>query len=369
MFQQFLKKEGMNGNSFGWCFAAKASMIRGMDSIRQIIAKRVLVIAEIGINHNGSVDQAYALLEKAAACGADAVKWQMFSAREMVSRRAPGVSHAQAKGMLDLFGSLQLPVDCWPGLRQRARELAVNFGCSLFDFEALSWAKDLELDFLKIASGELTDRPLLQASFPLTDNWIVSTGASTASEIAALLEWLHAQGRQDPILLECTSAYPAKAGQIHLGNIAWMRDCFSVCCGFSDHSLGMHIPLAAVAAGARVIEKHFTLDRNQAGPDHLLSMDPSGFAAMTASIREVETALTTTRKAFVPSWEEETRQKGRKSVVAARELPAGTVLHASDLNLKRPGVGISPLHYHELPGRKLKNAVETDQTITWDMLE
>jgi len=231
-------------------------MMGYMEKVSQILKTRVFIIAEIGINHGGDVKTATALLEQAAKCGADAVKWQLFDAEEMVSRRAPGVSHAESRGMLDLFRSLQLPADCWPGLRRRARELGVAFGCSLFDFSALEWAKGLELDFLKVASGELTNRPLLEASFPLSDTWIVSTGASTTAEIADLLEWLRQNGRPSPILLECTSAYPAKADQIHLGNIAWLRDSFNVIAGFSDHSLGQHLPVAATASGARVIEKH-----------------------------------------------------------------------------------------------------------------
>jgi len=326
------------------------------------------VIAEIGINHDGDVDQAYTLLEKAAECGADAVKWQLFDAGEMVSDRAPGISHADSQGMRELFRSLQLPTDCWQGLRRRARELGVWFGCSLFDFKALGWAEKLELDFLKIASGELTNRPLLQASFSLSDTWIVSTGASTAAEIASLLEWLQALDRPQPILLECTSAYPAGAHQIHLGNIAWLRDTFAVLAGFSDHSRGMHIPLAAVAAGARVIEKHFTLDCSLKGPDHNLSMDPEGFSRMVSSIREVEVAMSVTRKQSVPVWEMESRQKGRKSVVSSRGLSAGTQLQLSDLNMKRPGSGISPLSFHELVGRVLRVDVEKDQLLNWDML-
>ena len=344
-------------------------MIRYMETVSQIVKTRVFIIAEIGINHGGNPETAYALLEQAARCGADAVKWQLFDAGEMVSRKAPGVSHADSRGMLELFRSLQLPADAWPGLRSRARELGLAYGCSLFDFVALEWARGLELDFLKIASGELTNRPLLEASFSLSDSWIVSTGASTTAEIAGLLEWLRQRGRPDPVLLECTSAYPAKAEQIHLGNIAWLRDSFNLVTGFSDHSLGLHIPVAAVASGARVIEKHFTLDRNQPGPDHLLSMDPEGFSAMVSAIREVESALKLTRKASVPRWEEEAREKGRKSVVAARNLAAGTRLDPAVLNLKRPGGGISPLEYHRLVGRRLKVDVEADQAIDWEMLE
>ena len=340
-----------------------------MEQFRQIVENRVLLVAEIGINHNGNVDTAYSLLEAAAACGADAVKWQLFSAEEMVSVGAPGVSHAQSLGMLDLFRSLQLPPDCWQGLCKRAKELNVLFGCSLFDFTALSWANSLDLDFLKIASGELTNRPLLEASFSLSDNWIVSTGASTLAEISLLLEWLREKGRPDPILLECTSAYPAAAHQIHLGNIPWLGEGLGLSIGFSDHSMGLHIPVSAVALGARVIEKHFTLDRNQAGPDHLLSMDPAGFGDMVKCIREVEGAMGRNRKAFIPDWETEARLKGRKSVVASRPLPAGSRLSPGDLKTKRPGDGIPPFRMDDLSGRILRRDVAADEVLRWDMLE
>jgi sialic acid synthase SpsE len=340
-----------------------------METIKEAIENRVLLIAEIGINHNGDEETAMALLEAAAQSGADAVKWQLFDADQMVSRWAPGVSHADSQGMLALFRSLQLPETCWAGLRRRARELGVHFGCSLFDFKALGWARQLDLDFLKIASGELTNRPLLEASFPLCESWIISTGASTTAEIAALVEWLSEKGRPDPVLLECTSAYPAKAEQIRLGNIPWLRDTFSVTSGFSDHSLGAHLAVAAVAMGARVIEKHFTLDRLMSGPDHALSMDPAGFKEMTAAIRDAESALSGSGKPQVMPWETEARLKGRKSVVAARPLPAGTRLELAHLVLKRPGDGISPLHYEELPGRVLRESVLEDQPLQWSMLE
>lgn len=352
-----------------WKDLLKACMMALMDTIKQTMKERVLLIAEIGINHNGDEATAMELLETAARSGADAVKWQLFDADQMVSRWAPGVSHADSQGMLDLFRSLQLPSSCWTGLRKRARELGLFFGCSLFDFTALGWAKTLGLDFLKVASGELTNRPLLEASFALSDTWIVSTGASTTAEIAGLLEWLQGCGRPMPILLECTSAYPARAEQIRLGNIAWLRDSFGVCSGFSDHSLGMHIPVAAVACGARVIEKHFTLDRHQPGPDHALSMDPGGFLQMTEAIRELEKALTGSGKPEVLPWEQEARLKGRKSVVAAHRIPAGTRLQASDLAIKRPADGIAPLYFEDLIGRVLRTQLEADQPMVWSMLE
>ena len=327
----------------------------------------VVLIAEIGINHNGNRQTAQRLIEEAARAGASAVKFQAFSARHFISPLAPGLSHTEGNVFAQME-ALEVREDWWGDLKRCAHDLGLLFGASVFDEHALQPLLPLGLDFVKIASGELTDLPLMGALVPLSSRWIVSTGMATLEEIEWALEHMLALGLPRPVLLECTSAYPAEPSTVFLHNIDYLRETFGCPAGFSDHSRGIALALAAVARGAVVVEKHFTLDRNQPGPDHPLSSDPAELAALATGIREISAALQTNQKAWGGPWGMEGRTLGRKGIVAARDLPANHLIGPGDVHLRRPATGIGAPDLDLVQGARTLQAIPQHTPLTWEML-
>ncbi len=319
-------------------------------------AGRVFVIAEAGVNHNGSLERALAMVDAAAEAGADAVKFQTFSADALVTRDAPKAGYqvettGAGESQYDMLKRLELSESDHDALVARCRERAIVFMSAAFDPASLSLLARLGIDRVKVPSGEMTNVPYLRRVAALGLPVLLSTGMATLDEVRAALEVLERAGcpRERVTVLHCTTEYPTPPEDVNLRAMLTMRDELGVRVGYSDHTEGIAVPVAAVALGAEVIEKHFTLDRGLPGPDHRASLEPAELAEMVSAIRVVERSLGDGVKR--PS-ETETANAAvaRKSIVAARAIRAGETLDADALAVKRPGTGVSPLRWDEVVG-------------------
>jgi N,N'-diacetyllegionaminate synthase len=314
-----------------------------------------MVIAEAGVNHNGRADLALALVDAAAGAGADAVKFQTFTAEALASAGAPQAAYqrdrAAAASQADMLRGLELAPE---GLRA-ARDLAVTRGLVFlstpFDLEAVRQLAGLQVPAFKIGSGDLTNVILLRAVAAQRRPILLSTGMATLAEVDAAVEVLRLAGDPPLVLLQCTSAYPAAAGDANLLAMEQMRQRYNLPIGYSDHTLGLGAAIAAVALGAAVVEKHLTLDRTMSGPDHAASLEPAAFAEFVAGVRDAHAALGDGHKQPSPR-EVETRLVARRSLVVVRPLGAGEVIAERDLDAMRPATGISPLRVDEVVGRR-----------------
>jgi len=339
-----------------------------MENIYKLLNNRVIITAEIGINHNGDLKTAKDMILAAKSCGVDAVKFQGFKTEEMYSRLTPGFSHTD-KDIFAQIKSFEVQNGWWYELKNLSEENDLFFSSSIFDISTLSLFKELKLDFVKIASSEIDNLLFLEKQMELSDIFVISTGMAYLDEITKTIKYLRSKGLEKIILLECTSSYPAPPESINLLNIDFLRNTFTTPVGFSDHTMGIHHSIAAVARGARFIEKHFTLDKRMTGPDHKLSADPKEMTAMVRAIREVETALKSNQKMTVSKFEREAREIGRKSVIASKPIKAGEIINYENTILKRPGKGIKPNELQYLYGRRAKEDIKNDSWITWDMVE
>ncbi len=329
--------------------------------------EKIIITAEIGINHNGDLKLAQEMIEAAAACGVDAVKFQCFKTDSMYSRLTPGFSHTDN----DVFAqmkTLEIQDEWWPLLKESSHKHGMFFSVSVFDAPALEVLKTTGIDFLKVASSEINNHAFLEQQKVLSDVFVISTGMALLEEIAATLRFLTRIGISKTILLECTSSYPAPPASIHLLNIDFLRDTFHLPAGFSDHTLGIHHAVAAAARGARFIEKHFTLDKTMPGPDQTISADPKEMKTVVNAIREIEISLKTNHKMSYSPHEQNSRDLGRKSVIALREIKKNEPITLENTIIKRPGKGIPPEEAHFLYGRTAKQDIPAEQWITWEMV-
>jgi len=334
----------------------------------EIIKKRVVITAEIGINHNGDLTLAEKMIDAAAQCGVDAVKFQAFKTPYMYSRLTPGFSHTDS----DVFSQIQgyeIQDNWWSQLKDRAHAQGLLFSASVFDTPSLTLLEQVGVDFVKVASAEIDNLEFLKQQKILSDTFVISTGTALLEEIAATVKSLKQDGIEKIILLECTSSYPAPPESIHLLNIDYLKDVFQLPVGFSDHTLGSHHAIAAVARGARFIEKHFTLDQNMPGPDQKISSHPEEMKQLVEAVREIETSLKTNHKMTSLSQEKGSREIGRKSVVATTQIKKGDSITPQNTIIKRPGLGIPPSEAHFLYGQKAAKDIEADQWITWEMVK
>lgn len=325
----------------------------------------LLVIAEAGVNHNGDLARARAMVRAAAEAGADYVKFQAFSAEGLVARGARTAAYQAANtGEADqraLLRGLEIGLEGFAALADECRTHRIGFMATAFDVEVVEALIALGMDCIKVASGELTNAPALVRFARLGKPVLLSTGMATLEEVGQAVGLLRASGAADITLLQCTSLYPAPPAALNLRAMQTMARHFGLPVGFSDHSLGDHAAVAAAALGAAVIEKHFTLDRKLPGPDHAASLEPRELAAMIAKLRETETMLGDGRK--IPTRDElATAALVRRSWHAARDLSAGAVLGVADAVLKRPADGLAP---SESPlGRTVIRAVAADAPLT-----
>lgn len=348
-------------------------------------ADHVYIIAEAGVNHNGQRDLAFALVDAAAEAGADAVKFQTFDAAKLASKSAPKAAYQKqstdaAESQLAMLKKLELPREWHAGLQAHAREKGVEFLSTAFDSDSLAFLVDLGMPLFKIPSGELTNGPLLWQFARTGKPLVLSTGMATLSEVeqglAIVAHALSAEAEPTSIddvwrswsradwrarlnghitLLHCTSQYPTPFAEVNLRGMDTLAQAFGLTVGYSDHTEGILIPVAAVARGAKFIEKHFTLDRSLPGPDHKASLEPAELSQMVRDIRALQIALGDGGKTPQPS-EWDTRQAARQQVVAARDIAAGSVLARADLSTARCGSGLPPTALWGLIGRSAGRA-------------
>jgi N-acetylneuraminate synthase/N,N'-diacetyllegionaminate synthase len=332
----------------------------------------VFVIAEAGVNHNGDVALARRLVDAAAECGADAIKFQTFSVDALLTREAPKAGYqvettGDGESQRDMLARLELGADRLGELRDRAAKHGLVFFSAPFDEASADVLEALDVSLFKVPSGEITNLPLLRHVAAKRRPMILSTGMASLDEVGEALAAIRAAGDPPVAVLHCLSAYPAPAAEVNLRAMDSLAASFGCPVGFSDHTLGIEVAVAAVARGATIIEKHLTLDTSLPGPDHRASLDPAEFRAMVKAIRVVESALGDGVKRAMPS-EFDTRRVARKSLVAARALKAGERVGAGDLLSKRPGTGISPAELPRVIGLRLTRDVAVDEVIPWEAL-
>jgi N,N'-diacetyllegionaminate synthase len=332
----------------------------------------VFVIAEAGVNHNGSLNLALQLIDAAKASGADAVKFQTFRAAQLATRSAHKAlyqerSTANSESQFEMLQRLQLDAEAHRCLIRHCRTVGIQFLSSPFDTQSADLLATLNVPLYKVPSGEITNLPFLQYLARKGKPLILSTGMSTLAEVEEAVQVLQAAGVTELTLLHCVTEYPAPYDEVNLRAIQTLKSAFGLPVGYSDHTSGIEIAIAAVALGAEVIEKHFTLDRSLPGPDHSASLEPGELRHMVTAIRHVEAALGTGVKA-PGACELPNISVARKSVVAARALPMGHQLATGDLEIKRPGSGLAPKLLPTLIGRTLRTSVTEDEIINWDHL-
>jgi N,N'-diacetyllegionaminate synthase len=322
------------------------------------------IIAEIGANHNRDLKIAKTLIEKAAIAGVDAVKFQTYRAENLYSKRAPKFSKDDVDPF-DLIKANELPREWHKELFDYAAERNVHFLSSPFDNDAVDDLDKVGVPAFKVASFELIDLGLLKYIAKKKKPIILSVGLANLGEIEDALEVIRAQGNDDVMLLHCASLYPSPPEVVNLNAIQTLSKAFQIPVGFSDHTLGIHIAVAAVAKGACMIEKHFTLDRTMKGPDHSFAIEPQELKQLVKNIRDVETAMGTGMK-IRSTAEQEMYEKGRRSIIAAKDIKKGMKIERDWLIVKRPGYGIKPKYLDLVVGRTAKRDIKADEWITWD---
>lgn len=331
------------------------------------------IIAEAGVNHNGDLEMARQLVDVTAEAGADAVKFQTFTAESLVTEDAPKADYQLrttnvSESQYEMLKRLELSTDAHRNLIEHARNKGILFLSTPFDEESADLLDELGVPAYKISSGEITNLPFLAYVARKQKPMIVSTGMSDLNEVEEALRCIRQDGNGNVVLLHCVSSYPAAPADVNLRAMISMREKFSLPVGYSDHTLGIEVSLAAVALGACVIEKHITLDRTLPGPDHTASLEPDELKDLVRGIRIVEAALGDGRKQPAPS-EANTASVARKSLTAARDVTAGTVLTEELIAIMRPGTGLPPVMRSQLVGRVLRQNVRAGELLTLEMLQ
>lgn len=330
------------------------------------------IIAEAGVNHNGDLKLAKKLIDAARKAGANAVKFQTFRAEKLVSTSAPKAAYQQrttdaAESQLAMIKALELSEEAHRELLEYCQQQGILFLSSPFDESTADFLEQLGVPAFKVPSGEITNLPFLNHLARKGKPIILSTGMSTIGEVEAAVQVIQAAGNPEIALLHCVSNYPAAAKDINLRAMQTMQQAFSLPVGYSDHVPENEIAFAAVAMGACVVEKHFTLDRKLPGPDHQASSEPKELANLVRGIRNVEAALGDGRKRPAAS-ELDTANVARKSLVAAREIQPGEIIDSQMLAVKRPGTGLQPVFLPQLIGRKARVKIECDSLIVLEDL-
>ena len=330
---------------------------------------RVLIIAEAGVNHNGDVELAKKLIDVAAEAGADLVKFQTFNADRLATRAALKADYQtkttnSSESQHEMLRRLELTADMHSVLIAHCAVRNIGFFSTCFDIESINLLLSLGQVHFKIPSGEITNLPYLRHIGQLGKTVILSTGMATLGDIEAALDVLEQAGtaRAQITVLHCTTEYPTPMHEVNLRAMQSIQAAFGIAIGYSDHTTGIEVPIAAVAMGATVIEKHFTLDRNSPGPDHKASLEPEELKAMVTAIRNIEIALGDGIKRLTPS-EARNKPVARKSLVASQAIKAGEVFSTHNITTKRPGTGISPMIWDEIIGRTAPRDFAADDLI------
>ena len=330
---------------------------------------RIIIIAEAGVNHNASMEMARRMVVEAAKAGADYVKFQTAVPELVISSIAPKAEYQKettgaSESQLEMCKAIHLPLSAYPELAGLCRQEGIGFMITPLDLVSIYSLAGLDMDFWKIPSGEITNLPYLRKIASKGGRVILSTGMSTLDEVSAAVEVLVNGGidRKDIYLLHCTTQYPTPYSDVNLRAMDALRSLDVGGVGYSDHTLGIEVPVAAAALGAQVIEKHFTLDKSLPGPDHRASLDPTELAAMVKAVRHIEEALGSGDKTVAES-ERPNIEVARKSIVAARDISAGETFTEDNITVKRPGNGITPMEWDNVIGRVAKQDFPYDTLI------
>lgn len=326
----------------------------------------VYIIAEAGVNHNGSLETAKLMVDSAKEAGADCIKFQTFVAKKLASKNAGKAEYQQQQtgneSQQDMLSKLELSFNEFAELNQYCKAKEIEFLSTGFDFDSIDFLNSLSMKKWKIPSGDITNLPYLIKIAELNKPVILSTGMSTMRDIRDAIQVLKKHGSGDITVLHCTTEYPTPFEDVNLAAMKTINEEFSVPIGYSDHTRGIEIPIAAVAMGATVIEKHFTLDRNMEGPDHKASLEPDELKAMVSAIRNVEVSIGRSEKQPVES-EKKNMDVARKSIVANFPIKKGEVFTEKNITVKRPGNGISPMKWFEVIGQSAIRDFEEDELI------
>ena len=331
--------------------------------------QHVLIIAEAGVNHNGSIDIAKQLVDKAVEAGVDVIKFQTFKAEKLVSKSAKQAEYQKKNigkktddSQLNMLKKLELSEEDHQTLMDYCRKKGIQFFSTAFDLDSIDYLHSLNLGLWKIPSGEITNYPYIKKIAQYGEPVILSTGMCELDDVRAAMNALLKNGvkREQITILHCNTEYPTPYEDVNLKAMLELQEQYQVNVGYSDHTKGIEVPIAAVALGATVIEKHFTLDRNMEGPDHKASLEPDELKAMVSAIRHIEQALGDGHKVVSPS-EQKNIAIARKSIVAACPIKKGELLTEQNMTVKRPGTGISPMRWEEVVGTKaIKDFQEED---------
>ena len=326
----------------------------------------VYIIAEAGVNHNGSFDLACKLVDAAKKAGVNCIKFQTFKSQNLVSRKAQKAEYQRDTtgegSQIDMLRKLELSFDEFLKLKDYCDKTDICFLSTPFDFESIEFLSSFDMPFWKVPSGEVTNYPYLVALAKTGKPVVMSTGMCEMSEIEAAIKVLRDNGTKEIRLLHCNTEYPTPFEDVNLRALQTMREAFCLEVGYSDHTKGVEVPIAAVALGATIIEKHFTLDRNMEGPDHKASLEPDELATMVSCIRHIERALGTGDK--IPTLSERKNiAVARKSIVAKRKINAGEKFSEDNITVKRPGTGISPMRWNDILGRQAIRNFNEDELI------
>ncbi len=330
---------------------------------------QVKIIGEIGVNHNGDIKIAKKLIDTAIECGVDIVKFQTFKTEEDISKITEKAEYQKnntnnTENQYDMAKSLELSFDDFINLKKYCDKKNIQFLSSPFDFKSIEFIEKLNLNIIKIPSSELTNLPYLEKLGKLKRKIILSTGMADLGEIEDALDVLTKSGtlKEDITVLHCNTEYPTPFEDVNLMAMVTIKEAFKVKVGYSDHTPGIEVPIAAVALGATVIEKHFTLDKNMPGPDHKASLEPHELKAMVTAIRNIEKALGDGIKKPTPS-ELKNIHVARKSIIARRDIKKGEIFTIENITVKRPGTGISPMRWYEVLGTVAQRDYKEDEII------
>lgn len=330
---------------------------------------KCFIIAEAGVNHNGNIDIAKKLIDKAIEAGVDAIKFQSFKAENLVTKNAPKAEYQKettgSGTQFEMLKKLELSYENHIVLKKYCEEEGIMFISTPFDFESADLLEKLNIPLYKISSGDLTNIPLLKYIAKFNKPMIVSTGMANLGEVEIAVNAIKECDNDKITLLHCTSNYPTACEDVNLNAMITLKNAFKLPVGYSDHTIGIEIPIGAVAMGAKVIEKHFTLDKNMEGPDHRASLDPKELKEMVKSIRNIEKAFGDGIKICNKN-EENTKAIARKSIVAAKDIEIGEEISYENINFKRPENALSPIYTKKIIGKKAITFIEKDETITFE---
>ena len=343
-----------------------------MTDILNLIQNRCFIIAEAGVNHNGDINIAKKLVDKAKEAGVDAIKFQTFRAENLVTKEAPKAEYQKETtgdgSQFEMLKKLELSLEDHIILKKYCEEKGIMFISTPFDYESVDLLEKTDVSLYKVSSGDLTNLPLLSYIANKNKPIILSTGMANLGEVEEAVETISKAGNDRIILLHCTSNYPTAYEDVNLRAMLTMKEAFKLPVGYSDHTIGIEIPIAAVALGAKVIEKHFTLDRNMKGPDHRASIEPDELKIMVRSIRNIEKAMGDGIKRCNKS-EENIRKVARKSIVAGRDISKDEVITINNISFKRPEFGLKPKYVDLVVGKKARRNIKVNEFITFNDVE